>query len=871
MKKLLFICFTYIVSSSICLSKTIRQINIVGNARIEAEAILFEIPYKKGAPYEDNTANEILKALNRTGYFEDIKVNIHNDIIIIEVKENPIINKIAYEGMKHAIRETLRDLIKLKPRQILSKANVQETQQLILEVYRRQGYLSAQVTPKIVRVQQQGVPLSQANAVDVVFEIKEGNVAYVRKINFIGNHSFPATDLKDMLETHEKSWFHLSFLGGTVNKVYDPDRFIEDQQNLMRFYMNQGYADFDIISASAELSTNKENFFLTFYIHEGDKYKFGDITVESKIKKLDGKILENGIMAKKGQIFSKQMIDICEEILKSLAKIRGYNFAVIDPVFKKNKSTKTIDVKFIVREGPKIFIERIDIKGNHHTRDNIIRREIGFDEGDAFYAKQLKTAETRVKDLDFFKTVKTDVKEGSKPDSAIVTVEVEEQRTGEVFFQGGYSSLERFSIQGHLREPNFRGKGQTATLDVSYSKREFECSVDFSEPQLFRRPLFGEFSLFHTRSKKLIGTIQSETGGFVRTGYHLTPRIIQNWTYQLHRENIKADTELLEEIQKKKKTDSTNNWEEFLKSDAGKEHLKFINTDEEYGVYWGSSITHSLAYDRRNRRMLPSKGYLLSWKTTFSGLGGNIYYLKNTFSADWHHRLYKEIILTLRSNFSHVTGIGDNKLRTVNALYLGGESLRGFDIQGISPVRGLPKEKFTQTFNEFVKAKKDYIAAEDQKFLEDKQDMILQYLLNESKLEHQDIKKFFQIYESAADNQQTNILQLNDLIKVRGKKVGATLAWYGSVELAFPMPFFPRDSEIFGTIFSDFGSAWRSNRKQEKGDILLDDHKIRLSLGSSIAWNSPFGLISVGYAWPIIKEKYDIPQKFLFGYGMRFS
>lgn len=865
MKKILCMSMAVGLMAAVAEAGIVQYIRVEGNTRVEKDTILFEIPYKKGDKYNETIADDILKALNRTGYFEDVQVEVLNDGVVIHVRENPIINKIAYEGMKHGIRETVNEMVKLKSRQVLSKAVIQEAQQTILEIYRRSGHLSAKVTPKIVRLSQ--------NRVDVVFEIQEGKTAYVRKINFIGNKHFVSPVLQEVIKTHKKQWFHVPFLGGTQNKVYDPDRFVEDQKALAAFYADMGYADFNIVSASAELTPDKESFFLTFYLQEGKQYKIGNVSVDSHIAKLDGKILKDAVMVREGQIYSKSLIDVCKDVLESLASARGYPFAIVRPRLVKHADTQKVDIEFVIDDGPKVFIERIDIKGNRHTRDKVIRRELGFDEGDAFLQQSLKRAEQKVEALDFFKTARIQVAQGTTPNGVTLTTNVEEKRTGEIFAQFGYSTIDHATINAHLHEPNFRGKAQTFGIDVLYSKKELTCSVDFTEPRFLNHALTGSLGLEHVRSKRSFGTIRTDTGIIPSLSYMLLPRVRQSWSYRFHRQDLESDSKRLEKLHEKlnespKRSDIP--WHQWLETDAGKEQLKFVSTEDELKTYWGSELGHAISYDRRNQRLLPSQGYRLGWSTNFAGVGGSIKFCRNTWSASWHHRVIKSVIFNLRGSFSHITSVGGKDLRVLDALYIGGESLRGFDFQGISPVRGFPKKRFVEALHSFIEADQAQLSETDKKFLADNASDI-EAIFVEHKHDVTMYRSFLRIFEKAVLNNQKDAIFMKRLMDVQGRKVGGTLAWFGTAEIVFPMPFLPNDVQMFGSLFADAGSCWRSLRSKEYGDILLDTHNIRTSVGMSVAWNSPFGMLSVGYAWPIKKEPYDVQQKFLFGYGLKLD
>lgn len=882
MKKILTLLLATTSLCSTVFATKLKSVKVHGNTRIEFEAILNELPVKPGQEYNEMTAANALKILNQTGYFSNVSVKIVQDDMIITVTENPVINRIEYEGMKNRFKEVLKDIIKIKPRQVFSSARVQETQQIILECYRRQGYLNANVTPKFVKLPD--------NRIDLVFEVSEGSAAYVRKVIFVGNKSFSSSELRNLLTIQPKQWFHIPFLGGTKNRVYDPEKFSEDQQALIKFYLGQGYADVEIVSATAELSPDKRDFYLTYYINEGEIYKFGDLSVDSKIENLDGKKLQAAIMVKKDAVFNGYAVEYCQDILKGIAKMAGYTYATVDVLFKKNPQKKTVDICFTIRDGARVTIEQVNIKGNHHTHDIVIRRELPFVEGDPFEGKLIKNAEERVKALGFFKNAKVEVAEGSTPQQVVLNVEVEEEHTGEVFGKVGYSTFEGFCLEAHLSDTNFRGLAQGLSTSVNYAQRTLDCEIELTEPQLLGHDLFGSVNLFHSRSKRHRGIIRSQTGGGVGLGYHISRRVTQHWRYKLHRESTKAD-ESSREVKNRQKVDtisqsrSQEEYEKWLKTDDGKAHRQFLAIDEEKESAWGSAISHTIAYDCRDRQMLPTHGFRVAWTTTVSGLGGSIRHLINTWSGSWHHRLIpgKDYIIAIRGSFSHARGLGDTKLRTVDALYLGGDSFRGFNFYGISPSLGFSQERMGKAFDSFADAvpNLDYVNAEGKKIFTDAVTREkARHLVTRGGVESEDallatqfLTMFNGVFKEAVKHGQKDAIQMLQIQNREGYRLGSTLAWTGSVEVITPMPMLPRDAEVFLSGFVDFGSAWRSNRSKDKkmDPVVNDDHFVRISAGFSIAWNSPFGMINIGYAWPLRKRPHDLPQSFLFGFGTKFN
>lgn len=872
--------FFLIICSCFCLSNAfaerIKQIRVVGNVRIDTETILFEIPNKKGDTIDSSTCNDILKVLNKTGYFEDIKVTLKDgDSVEINVVENPVINKIAYEGMKSNIRDAMNDIVKLKSRQVLNTAVIKETQQIILEIYRRHGFLSAKVTPKIVKLSD--------NRVDLVFEIKQGSHAYVRKIAFIGNESFRSKEIKEFLKIKEKSWYHISIFNGTVNKVYDPERFEEDKQQIIKFYTSQGYADVEIVSATAELSLDKRDFFITYYINEGGIYKLGKVSVESKISKLNDNLLNAVVMAKEGQIFSSHMIEYCINILKNVAKAGGYNFAVVKPVLIKNKSKKTVDIKFVISDGPKVFIERVNINGNRHTRDFVIRRDLCFDEGDSFDHNIIKQNEEHLKQSPFFKNVRMDIEQGTLyEESVIINVEVEEQKTGNVVFNFGYSTSDKFTTKFSINDPNFRGKAQDLGFEVEYAKRQLTGEISFTEPRLFGKALNGSCGVFISRSKQYEGIKQIIAGVNFGLAYKLAPHWIQHWNYKLQRENLIYKYLVRDSIKDRILLNDVKNNEEI-------DFKKCVILEElsDAGVNWASSVGHTITYDRRNRHVLPSKGYKVAWAVTFTGLGGTLFHIKNRLTASWHQKLHKDLILNLRGSIAHIKGLGSKDLRVVDALRLGGEDLRGFDFYGVSPVRGIPKIQACEDINEkievFKKEHKDDYERINKKFNSEFEALtknIVSMTENEvaEAVEKININRFEEIIKiddmfALNREQMANYSKLEESAKHnKGRQVGATLAWTGSVDLTFPMPLLPRDAEVLGTFFMDTGSAWHSKReiKNTIDSVINDKHFMRVSVGTCLAWQSPFGLLSIGYAWPVRKGEHDKLQKFILGYGFNY-
>ncbi|MDR1597938.1 MAG: outer membrane protein assembly factor BamA [Holosporales bacterium] len=839
----------------------IKEIKIVGNANVATDTILSELQFKVGSQYDEYTADAILKRLNETTYFDDITVEIQNDVVIIKVAENPVINKIAYEGMNYEMKDVLKKIIKVKPRQILFKPSIQETQQIILEAYRSQGYLSARVSPKIIRLPN--------NRVNVAFEVHEGSVTYVRRITFIGNKCATSNELRGLLSIREKRPYHISFLGGTKDKVYDAHKFTEDQQMLVRYYLSQGYADFEIVSATAELSPDKKDFFLTYYLKEGDVYHVGEVTVDLKIAKLKKELFEAALMIKKGEKFNGEGITFCSNFIKSLATAAGYNFATVEPVLTKNPETKTVDIKFVIKDGPKIFIEKIDIKGNRVTRDRVIRREIGFSEGDAFDQSNFKPAEERIKSTGFFKGVRIGAQEGTAPDSAIVTVDVEEDKVSSITGKFGYSTLDKLAMQFGVSNPNYSGKGQALDFSFSYAKRVMEGMVSLVDPYFMGRRLVGGIEVSCVRSKVLTDVTQTQAGITPSLAYRLSRHVSQHWSYRLHRDSVKSL--LSSELAAQQTNQSQNEFTEWLKNtDEGRKHAEFIASHNSTGVDWGSAITHALSYDTRNRRFLPSQGYYVSWSTTVSGLGGSIRNMVNTWTASWHHKVYADLVVAIRQTFICAGGIGGKQLRHVDSLFLGGDSLRGFEHLGVSPVRGECKERSLAAIDHFLDNYQglSYFTDDQKAFLTTNKDSVRKFLSAE-KVQNFDELAFIKILAAAIKNNNIGISQYNQTKAIAGKQLGGTRCYKASIEFTYPIS---DRLGLYARAFTDCGAVWRSKRLdgQDKTSVVGDDFFLRVAIGASISWKSPFGMITFGYARPLRKHDTDSESRWLFGVGTAF-
>ncbi len=645
----------------------IRQVVVNGNQRLEAGTVQSYLLLGPGDPFDPQLIDLSLKTLFGTGMFADINIRQKNDSLVIDVVENPIINRVIFEGNKALKEEKLRDEIGAQPRAIFTRARVQNDVQRITELYRQSGRFAATVTPKIAEQPQ--------NRVDLIFEVTEGPVTDVRRINFVGNEVFPDAELRRVLATEESRWW--KFLTSSDN--YDPDRMEYDRELLRQYYGDRGYADFKVVSSVAELTPDRKNFYITFTVDEGIKYRFGEVKVETELDALDTDALLDVLHIKSGKLYQNKTIETAVDDLTFAAGATGYAFVSIQPQRARNRDERTVDLTFQVNEGPRVYIERIDVVGNTNTLDKVIRREIQLVEGDAFNRALLDRSRNLVRRLGFFKEVEIKEQAGSKPDRAIVTVEVEEQPTGELSFGAGFSSVDSFLLDISVTQRNFRGRGQFLRFAISASTRRQSADIRFTEPRFLGRNMSAGFDLFNIRSDFLReASFQTKSfGGGVRVGLPLTANSSLFLRYTLRNDTITAPERV--------KTDVFGN----PVLDANGKVVFTCTASAQICSQIGSRVTSlvgfTLRWDKRNDPLLPTRGFDMSLDQDFAGFGGDVRFLRTQMSANLYRGLVKNFILSAHMNAGYITGWGGEDVRINDRFFKGGISFRGFDVAGIGP------------------------------------------------------------------------------------------------------------------------------------------------------------------------------------------
>ncbi len=448
----------------------VSRISVQGTTRIENSTVESYLTIKPGRQYGPADVDELLKALFDTGLFEDVSISQQGNVLVVNVVENPIVNRISFEGNRRISDENLGGVVRTTERSVLTRAKVQSDVQNILEAYRRSGRFRASVEPKLIS--------RDNNRVDLVFEINEGDKTGVERITFIGNTNFSDGRLQDVIRTRETGL--LGFLRTT--DTYDPDRLNADQELIRQFYYRHGYADFRIVSAVADLDREQNVFYVTFTVEEGEQYTYGDIDVQTALQSVDPEVLRRKVRTDPGDTYSSLDVEKSLEEMTLEVSRQGYAFAEVRPRANRDYENRTISITYYIEEGPRAYVERINVRGNDRTREYVIRREFDLAEGDAFNRVLLDKAERRLKNLQFFKDVSITTERGSAPDRVIINVDVTEQPTGEVSFGVGYSTADGVIGDITISEKNFLGRGQFIRFKVGAGQDSNTYEFAFTEP-----------------------------------------------------------------------------------------------------------------------------------------------------------------------------------------------------------------------------------------------------------------------------------------------------------------------------------------------------------------------------------------------------
>ena len=629
----------------------IQAINVVGNRRIEAGTIRSYMLVRPGDPFDPDRLDRSVKTLFSTGLFQDVQLSRQGDVLIVSVAENPLVNKVAFEGNKKVSDDQIKPEIQTRPRAVYTPGMVESDRQKILDLYAKKGNFDATVEPRIIRQDQ--------NRVDVVFQITDGPSALISKIAIVGNHAFSESRLIEAISSRESRWWR--FLSSSDQ--YDPERLNYDKELLRRFYLKNGYADIQVLDASAELSPDHKGFFLTFAVKEGERYKLGTTTLTSQIKGVTPADLANVIDLREGDWYDGDAIGRAADAIEDFIHNKGYAFVEVKPRIKKNVDKHTVDILFEVGEGPRVFIERIDITGNTRTKDKVIRREFRLAEGDAFNAELIRKTRTRLNDLGYFGGVEITTAPGSAPDKAIITTRVAEKATGELSFGGGYSTDAGALLDIGLAERNMVGTGIDASINGVLAQRRSSVNLSVTDPYFLDRNLVAGFDLFLIQTNYL-GTEpydEKRFGGDLRIGYDFNEHLRQVWSYTI------VDRDVF---------DVVSGSSPLITNQAGWTLL--------------SQISQVITLDYRDSRTYPHSGWAVNVGTDYAGLGGSVDFVRANIDTAYYiplDRMFNDDQwgIKLSAGAGYMVELPGGKDLIIDRFFLGGDNLRGFETGGAGP------------------------------------------------------------------------------------------------------------------------------------------------------------------------------------------
>ncbi|MFN0023258.1 MAG: outer membrane protein assembly factor BamA, partial [Parvularculaceae bacterium] len=820
----------------------IQAIRVSGNQRIEPETISSYLVVNAGDRADPQLLDVGLKTLFNTGLFADVSLEMQPDnTLLITVQENPIVNRVILEGNRRVKADKINEEVKLAARAVFTRAKAQADVQRIIEVYRRGGRFAATVTPKIT-------PLEQ-NRVDVIYEIDEGPKTGVAKVNFVGNRQFTSGELRGALLTKESRWWR--FFSSSNN--YDPDRLEFERDLLRQFYAKNGYADFQVLSAVAELTPDRKDFFITFTVEEGEKYKIGEVKVKTSLAKLDENALENFVPIKPGETYNGERIEKATESITFATGASGYAFVDVQPRLERNPETRTIDLIFQVNEGPRVYVERINIKGNTRTLDKVIRREIRVAEGDAYNKVLIDRSKSRVRALDYFTEVEIEERPGSAPDRTELDVSVEEKATGSFSVGVGVSSTENFILDFSVEERNLMGRGQFLRFRVQSSSRTRLVDLRFTQPYFLDRNLAAGVSLTNQRTNfRESGFIRDRYGVGVNAGFQISEYWRGNVQYQLARDRVDFDRDNFAFQTGGQVDDGTDISNLFLpgatlptlmplfiepasgaitttpsstttrlldmNGDPQSQYVTFTcdllvqafsPTCESQGTFVSSLVGYSVGMDSRDDPIDPKRGIRLNFAQSLSGLGGDVKYLRTEASGAIYRPLFAGLVGKLQFRGGYIDGFGGDPVRLQDRFYEGADSFRGFEVAGVGPRFIQPGTRVTADGN-------------------------------------------------------------------FGQAVGAKIYAIGTVEIKLPLPL-PKEYGIRASLFSDFGTVGLVDDSSKflntvafndtdgngvpdfaididptSGELFIepvqDDLSLRISAGASVSWDSPFGPVRFDFA-----------------------
>lgn len=660
-------CFSIFSASDASDENTITQIKIYGNNRIETPTILSYMDLKIGSRYSENLASKDIKKLYALSQFDSIDINFSKGMLEVKVTEPAFVSRVLFSGnykVKSSVLSTELLTIAGEP---IQQSRIDSDIEKIKEVYKHAGRFAIKVISKIEK--------QENNRVKVIFEISEGPKTGVKNIYFTGNRHYKDSDLKALILTKESRWFR--FLD--TNDTYDPARTEHDKHLLQEFYQSVGFADFRVISVNSQLSETKDGFVITYSLDEGQKYSFGDIILENKIKNIPNEDLQKFIKKLSGKTFNMNKVNIIIKNISSYLTNQGYPQLSVSPEVDINEDTRTAKVKIVIEEAEKIFINKINVDGNLKTEDKVIRRQVNIAEGDIFQRSKIEKAEQNIRNLDYFEKLSVDISPTKLRDKYDVNIRVEEKSTASINFDVGYNTSGGPFGRISFLERNLVGTGKTFGTGIQVGRKSTNYYLNLGEPYFLDKELSMNLSFFRNQNGKKSGFTSGgeqkynmlSTGGTLSSGYNLTENLYHEVEYALKQDQL---------------------------SSVSESSSKFIL--EQQGTFVTSAIGHNFTYDQIDSRGLPKNGYLATFSQEYAGVGGDVSYFKNDVGAKFF-KSFNENQYTAKFSTSggHIIGARGKKVRISDRFNLGGHSLRGFENGGIGPrdvatLEGLGGQKY---------------------------------------------------------------------------------------------------------------------------------------------------------------------------------
>jgi outer membrane protein insertion porin family len=748
-----------LASASVAEAAVIQRVDVRGASRVGSEAVRDNISIKPGKSFSPADIDGSIKQLYATGYFSDVHMNVAGGTLVVTVKENELINAVVFNGNRKIKDDKLQGIVQTHAAGPYSESQVQSDIQTIKDAYAAIGRNEVQVTTQTVQVGE--------GRINVAFVINEGDRTKIDKINFSGNQAYNSGRLASVIGTKKTNF--LSFL--TRKDVYSADRQKADEDALRQFYYNHGYADFRIVSADATLNEQNNEYTLNFNVDEGTRYTYGDVNVVSTVEGINADELKGLVITHQGDVYSAKDIQTSIENISKRVASAGYPFARITPRGNRDLAGHTIGIEYLVDQGERAYVERIEIRGNTRTRDYVIRREFDLNEGDAFNQEMITRAKRRLDALGYFTKVDISTAPGSAPDRVVIIVNVEDQPTGSFGIGAGYAVGNNggLLLEASVEEKNFLGRGQYIRLAAGAgTEGNRTYNISFTEPYFLGYRLAAGFDIFKNQTSSDDFYDYTEEGFSLRVTAPITENLATTLRYNYKRLDY----------------DGVDDWQDHLSA-------PYLNLVEN-GPWVQSTVSQTFTYNTLDDQNLPREGMIAKFTHEYAGLGGDSDFYKLSGKARYYKMLSDEadIIGSVTVGAGYVMPT-DGKLNVFDQFTLGGREIRGFENAGIGPRSS------------------------------------------------------------------------------HGDPLGGTTYFTASAEASMPMPGVPQDIGLRLAGFADAGTLF-GNKADLFGDVLHNDSSIRASLGAGIIWSSPFGVIRVDYAVPVLKENYDKVENFRFGIANQF-